>query len=179
MEKKNFSFSRVGFSYASNSVLFADRKNQVMMFFGNKTEYIKSMINLVKGSMMAEEAYLDLLEIFTLYKEVSEQELLEQGYTIITNEDNIGVYFILASPPEVITNIGKTVLRKYPKQYMKRFIFYLTILSVAITLSGGYLMAIITIPSIIYTKYYISYEEMEKFCYYKEFLQFTGGKDQQ
>lgn len=115
MEKKNFSFSRVGFSYASNSVLFADRKNQVMMFFGNKTEYIKSMINLVKGSMMAEEAYLDLLEIFTLYKEVSEQELLEQGYTIITNEDNIGVYFILASPPEVITNIGKTVLRKYPK----------------------------------------------------------------
>ena len=113
--KKNLSFSRVGFSYASNSVLFADRKNQVMIFIGNKTEYIKSVINMVKNTPIAEEAYLDLLEIFNLYKEVTEKELLEQGYTIISNEDNTGVYFILASPPEVITNIGKTVLRKYPK----------------------------------------------------------------
>lgn len=115
MEKKNFSFSRVGFSYASNSVLFADRKNQVMMFFGDKAAYIKSTIAMVKGTPMAEEAYRELLEIFNLYTEVTEKELLEQGYTIITNEDNTGVYFILASPPEVITNIGKTVLRKYPK----------------------------------------------------------------
>lgn len=61
---------------------------------------------------------------------------------------------------------------------MKRIIFYVTLLSIAITLSGGYLMAIIAIPSIIYTKYYISYEEMKKFCYYEEFLRFTGGKDQ-
>lgn len=61
---------------------------------------------------------------------------------------------------------------------MKRFIFYLTILSVAITLSGGYLMGIIAIPCIWYTIHFISYEEMEKFCYYREFLQFTGGKDQ-
>lgn len=61
---------------------------------------------------------------------------------------------------------------------MKRLIFYITLLSVAITLSGGYLMAIIAIPGIIYTRYCISYEEIEKFCYYREFLQFTGGKDQ-
>lgn len=113
--KKNFSLKRVGFSHTTNSVLFADRENKIMMFFGNRTEYIKLMINMVKDTPMAEETYLDLLEIFNLYREVTEKELLEQGYTIITNEDNTGVYFILASPPEVITNIGKTVLRKYPK----------------------------------------------------------------
>lgn len=113
MEKKNFSFSRVGFSYASNSVLFADRKNQVMMFFGNKSEYIKSMINLVKGTIMAEEAYLDLLQIFTLYKEVSEQELLEQGYVLVSNEDKTGVYHIEASFSNEASSISKTVLKTY------------------------------------------------------------------
>lgn len=61
---------------------------------------------------------------------------------------------------------------------MKRFIFYLTVLSVAITLSGGYLMAIIAIPSIIYTRYCISFKEMVKYSYYKKFLQVTGGKDE-
>jgi hypothetical protein len=115
MEKKHFSFDRVGFSYASNSVLFADRKNQTMMFFGNRTEYIQSMINLVKGSMMAEEAYLDLLEIFTLYKEVSEQELLEQGYVLVSNEDRTGVYHIEASFSEALAVTSTTVLRTCKK----------------------------------------------------------------
>ena len=98
MEKKNFSFSRVGFSYASNSVLFVDKKNQVMMFFGNKSEYIESVIGMVKRSIMAKEAYLDLLKIFTLYKEVSKQELLEKGYVLVSNEDRTGVYHITAKP---------------------------------------------------------------------------------
>ena len=61
---------------------------------------------------------------------------------------------------------------------MKRIIFYVTILSVAITLSGGYLMGVVAIPCVLYTTFCISYKEMEKFCYYKEFLQFIGGKDQ-
>lgn len=61
---------------------------------------------------------------------------------------------------------------------MKRIIFYITILSVAITLSGGYLMGIVAIPCVLYTTFFISFEEMVKFSYYKEFLQFIGGKDQ-
>ena len=61
---------------------------------------------------------------------------------------------------------------------MKRIIFYLTILSVAITLSGGYLMGVVAIPCVLYTTFCISYKEMIKFCYYKEFIQFIGGKDQ-
>jgi hypothetical protein len=61
---------------------------------------------------------------------------------------------------------------------MKRIIFYITLLSVAITLSGGYLVGIIAIPCVLYTTSFISYKEMEKYCYYREFLQFIGGKDQ-
>ncbi len=61
---------------------------------------------------------------------------------------------------------------------MKRIIFYITLLSIAITLSGGYLMAIIAIPGIIYTKYCISYREMVKYSYYKKFLQLIEGKDE-
>ena len=61
---------------------------------------------------------------------------------------------------------------------MKRIIFYITILSVAITISGGYLMAVVAIPCVLYTTFFISFEEMVKFSYYKEFLQFIGGKDQ-
>lgn len=61
---------------------------------------------------------------------------------------------------------------------MKRFIFYLTVLSVAITLSGGYLMSVVAIPCVLYITFFISFEEMEKYCYYREFLQFIGGKDQ-
>ena len=57
---------------------------------------------------------------------------------------------------------------------MKRIIFYITLLSVAITLSGGYLMAIIAIPGIIYTRYCISYKEMIKYCYYREFYRFIN-----
>ena len=109
--KKNLSFDRVGFNYASNSVLFADRKNQTMMFFGDKAKYIKATINMVKGSRMAEEAYLDLLEIFNLYTEVSEQELLEQGYILVSNEDRTGVYHIEASFSEELAMSSETVLR--------------------------------------------------------------------
>ena len=61
---------------------------------------------------------------------------------------------------------------------MKKIIFYITILSVVITLSGGYLMVIIAIPCVLYTTFCISFKEMMKFCYYKEFLRFIGGKDQ-
>lgn len=55
---------------------------------------------------------------------------------------------------------------------MKRIIFYITILSVAITLSGGYLMSIIAIPCVLYTTIFISFKEMVKYCFYKEFYKF-------
>lgn len=61
---------------------------------------------------------------------------------------------------------------------MKRIIFYITLVSVAITLSGGYWMGLVAIPCVLYTTFCISYKEMLKFSYYKEFLQFIGGKDQ-
>lgn len=61
---------------------------------------------------------------------------------------------------------------------MKRIIFYITLVSVAITLSGGYLMGVVAIPCVLYTTFFISYKEMIKFSYYREFLQFIGGKDQ-
>lgn len=112
--EKNFSFKRVGSSYTSSSVLFVDRENQVMMFTGNKTSYIKSVINTVKNSPLAEEAYLDLLEIFNLYKETSEQELLEQGFVLVSYEDINGVYHITANKSS--EDNGKTVLRTTPKQ---------------------------------------------------------------
>lgn len=55
---------------------------------------------------------------------------------------------------------------------MKRLILYLTFLSVAITLSGGYLMSVVAIPCVLYTARFISFKEMVKFCYYREFYKF-------
>lgn len=57
---------------------------------------------------------------------------------------------------------------------MKRIIFYVTILSVAITLSGGYLMAVVAVPCVLYTTFCISFKEMVKFCYYREFYRFIN-----
>lgn len=57
---------------------------------------------------------------------------------------------------------------------MKRIIFYVTILSVAITLSGGYWMGIVAVPCVLYTTFCISFKEMVKFCYYKEFYKFIN-----
>jgi hypothetical protein len=55
---------------------------------------------------------------------------------------------------------------------MKRIIFYITLLSVAITLSGGYLMGVVAVPCVLYTTFCISFKEMVKFCYYREFYKF-------
>jgi hypothetical protein len=51
-------------------------------------------------------------------------------------------------------------------------------LSIAITFSGGYLMALVVIPGIIYCKYNVTYKDIIKYSYYQEFLQLIGGKDQ-
>lgn len=61
---------------------------------------------------------------------------------------------------------------------MKRIIFYLTMLSIAIIFSGGYLMTLVAIPGIIYCKYNVTYKDIIKYSYYQEFLQLIGGKDQ-
>jgi hypothetical protein len=116
--EKNLSLERIGFSYASSSVLYVDRKNEVMMFFGDKAAYIKSTIAMVKGTPMAEEAYRELLEIFNLYTEVTEKELLEQGYYITAYSDKTGTYRIEVSLPseEPISSVDKTVLRTYKLQ---------------------------------------------------------------
>lgn len=57
---------------------------------------------------------------------------------------------------------------------MKQIIFYITLLSVAITLSGGYLMSVIAVPCVLYTTFCISFKEMVKFCYYREFYRFIN-----
>lgn len=57
---------------------------------------------------------------------------------------------------------------------MKRIIFYITIISVAITISGGYLMGIIAVPCVLYTTFFISFKEIVKFCYYREFYKFIN-----
>jgi hypothetical protein len=117
--EKNLSLERIGFSYASNSALYVDRKNEVMMFFGDKAAYIKSTIAMVNGTPMAEEAYRELLEIFNLYTEVTEQELLKKGYVITSyRSDKEGTYRIEISLPskEPISSVSKTVLRNYKLQ---------------------------------------------------------------
>lgn len=116
--KKNLSLERIGFSYASSSALYVDRQNKTMMFFGDKPAYIKSTIAMVKDTPMAEEAYLELLEIFTLYEEVTEQELLKRGYVITSyRSDKAGTYRIEAGlSDEEPASVSKTVLRTYKIQ---------------------------------------------------------------
>jgi hypothetical protein len=112
--KKNLSFECIGFNYASSSALYVDKKNKVMMFFGNKPAYIKSTITMVKNTPMAEETYLELLEIFTLYEEVTEQELLKRGYVITSyHSDKAGTYRIEANFSDEEPTSSKTVLRTY------------------------------------------------------------------
>lgn len=111
--KKYFFFERIDFSCSNDSILLVDRENRTIIFFGNKAEYIKSAISRIKGSTLAKEAYLDLLEIFNLYQEVTEQELLEQGYTLVYSKDKNGIYNIEASFSNEASSISRTVLRTY------------------------------------------------------------------
>lgn len=110
--KKKYSFDRI--SYNNQGTLFVDRKHEAMIFSGNKKEFIRTNINCMKGEPFEEEIAWDLLEIFNLYEEITEKELLEKGYIIISNEDPSGVYHIEAGiPSEEPVSTNKTVLRTY------------------------------------------------------------------
>lgn len=111
MEKK-YTFNRI--SYNDLGSLFVDKEHQTIMFYGNKKEFIRRTIDHVKGSIFEGEIVWDFFEFFNLYEEVTERELLEKGYIIISNEDPSGVYHIEAGiPSEEPVSTSETVLRTY------------------------------------------------------------------